>query len=410
MSNIPAIKTQIERECVEGIVVCSYNTLLPNHSNWWVFKYYHPKDREDFSPWEYRKKKLQQQFDQIDADLISLQEANPETFASDFDFLLQHYEGVCHQRSNIACAAFWKKERFKPLAVRQRDRSIITVLQDQNNRIIAFAACHLNAGQQPKRRFQQVFAICQQFQKEAARYKIDLFVIAGDFNAVEERTAVQKLLVHGVVEQDFREEQYPEVALTSKTKEQSIGTFEDVYSTIGFFPTMEVLNARERILDWEAQELQEAYVQALTAIFHQFAGSEKMSPEAVEAWAMRINQGLRGSEYRKGMALAEEGKLDLPAFLELHKEEALLGKSWSLYSDLRAFGVELPQIGAQSNQLVLDRIWLHSKNYQCTQARHPILPKEKSLIEQGDYAPNSWHPSDHFPLVIYLSPTLKIED
>ena len=403
MSKIPAIVSKIERGHPDDIVVCSYNVLLPNHSNWWVFKYYQPELREKFSSWKYRKQKLKEQFAQMDGDLLAVQETFPPSFDKDFDFLLQDYEGVCHRKSNIACAAFWRKDRFKTLAIRQRDRSIVVVLQDQD-RIIAFVSCHLNAGQQPKRRFQQVFAICQQLWKESQRYDIDLFVIAGDFNSTGEHTAIQELLQRGFVDQEFRESKYPEEEITSKRKEQNIGSFTDIYGSIGQFPTMEVLNARERIMDWEKQALRESYIQALGKIFEQFAENGKMKPEGVEAWAMRINKGLRGGEYRKGIVLAQEDRLDLDAFLALHKEEAILGKAWSLYSDLQAFDLELPRVGEISNKFILDRVWFYSNAYQCTQARQPILPMEQELIDQGDYAPNSWHPSDHFPLVVRFQP------
>ncbi len=402
MSKTPAIVSKVEQEHQGDIVVCSYNILLPNHSNWWVFKYYQSDIREKFSSWRYRKKILRKQFAEIDADLLAVQETFPETFEDDFDFILEDYEGVCHRKSNIACALFWKRGRFIPLTIRQRDRSIVAILQD-GDRIIAFTSCHLNAGQQPKRRFQQVFAICQQLRKETQRYDIDLFVIAGDFNATGNQTAVQELLTCGVVDPDFREDKYPLEEITSNRKEQSIGKFTDIYSSIGDFPTMEVLNARDRIIDWEKQELRQSYTQALKLIFDQFAEAGKMQLQGVEAWAMRINQGLRGGEYRKGVILAQEDKLDFQAFLSLHKDEAILGKSWSLYADLQAFGLSLPIIGEKSNKFVLDRIWYRSDRYRCTQARQPISPLEQELIDQGDYTPNSWHPSDHFPLVVRFS-------
>ena len=399
MPNTPAIVSKCKLDGVEDISVCSYNTLLPNHSNWWVFKYYKKQDRGSYSSWDFRKQLLKEQFAGINADLLAVQETSPETFEQDFDFLLEDYEGVCHQRSRIACAMFWRKGRFEALAVRQRDRSIITILQDENQRIIAFVSCHLNAGQQPRRRFQQLFTIVEQLKKEQKRYDIDLFVLAGDFNATGMHTAAHELLINGSVEQGFREEMYPDVKITSKLKEQDIGVFHDVYALIGEYPTMEVLNARERILDWERQDVQPAYTEALRAIFEQFAEDDLMTEDGVEAWSMRINKGLRGGEYREALALAEGGALTLSAFIAIHKEEALKGKAWSLYADLQEFGVSLPQVGDLSNRFVLDKIWYHSEDYICTQARQPISTEAQERIDQGDYAPNRWHPSDHFPLV-----------
>ena len=144
-------------------------------------------------------------------------------------------------------------------------------------------SCHLNAGQQPKRRFQQVFAICQQLKKETQRYDIDLFVIAGDFNATGNQTAVQEILTCGVVEQDFREDKYP-IKITSNRKEQILWKFTDIYASTGNFPTMEVLNARDQIIDWEKQRLRQSYIQALKSIFDQFSEDGKMKVQGVEAW------------------------------------------------------------------------------------------------------------------------------
>jgi mRNA deadenylase 3'-5' endonuclease subunit Ccr4 len=406
MTRTPAIVFKCKRDGSEEILVCSYNVLLPNHSSWWVFKYYEAKDRAKYSSWEYRKQLLKAQFADINADLLAVQETSPETFEQDFDFLLEDYEGISHRRSRIACAMFWRKGRFEALAVRQRDRSIITILRDQNQRIIAFVSCHLNAGQRPRRRFQQLFAISQQLKKEQSRYDIDLFVLAGDFNATGNHTAVHELLTKGSVEPNFREDLYPDVEISSNLKEQEIGVFHDVYASIGEYPTMEVLNARERILDWEKQALQPAYREALESIFEQFAENGLIRQEGVEAWSMRINKGLRGGEYREAAALVEEDALTLDAFIAIHKEEALKGKAWSLYADLQEFGISLPQCGSLSNRFVLDKIWYHSENYICTQARQPISIEAQERIDQGDYAPNRWHPSDHFPLLTLFKPKI----
>ena len=163
-----------------------------------------------------------------------------------------------------------EKRSLIPLTIRQRDRSIVAILQD-GDRIIAFTSCHL-VGQQPKRRFQQVFAICQQLKKETQRYDIDLFVIAGDFNATGNQTP-QEILTCGVVEQDL-EDKHPLEEITSNRKEQNIGKFTDIHASTGNSPTMEVLNARDRIIDWENKNTTELY-SSIKIIFDQSSEEER---------------------------------------------------------------------------------------------------------------------------------------
>ena len=59
-------------------------------------------------------------------------------------------------------------------------------------------------------------------------------VVCGDFNS-DGDTAVRRLLVEGHVEPDWRENQYPEVALTSSRKSHSLGQFVDAAGMSFFF-------------------------------------------------------------------------------------------------------------------------------------------------------------------------------
>ena len=230
MSSCFSTLSALDAESPSDILFLSYNILLPNHSNWWVFKYYRKEDREKYSSWPYRKGLLAEQILSANADVISLQEVSPDSFLDDFDFLFPEYHGVCHRKSNIACALFWKKNRFTEKTTRYRDRSIISILEDQRNgAVIAAVSCHLSAGSQPKRRFQQMHAICTQLAKEQKRFPIELMIVGGDFNATAEHTAVKALLDSQVVGPCFREDRYPDIEISSKERQQNIGIFQDCY-------------------------------------------------------------------------------------------------------------------------------------------------------------------------------------
>lgn len=402
----PTIETKLQREAESDLLVMSYNILLPNHSNWWVFKYYRAEDRGEISSWAYRKQLLQQQIAAADPDVLALQECSPQTFHEDCDFLFECYDGVVHKKSKIACAAFWKKERFDCKEVRYRDRSIVCILEEkQTKKIIAFVSVHLNAGKQPKRRFQQVYAVTNQLFRESRRYDIDLFVIAGDFNASARQTAVRELLENGKVDSSFREEKYPEIEISSNTKRQQIGIFTDCYQFCEYPPSMMVLNTRERLMDEEGNYRKE-FIAALRQIFDRCAENAFFTQQSIEKWAMIINQGLRGGEYRKAMALLEETAekgFGFEVFRDICFGEVEAGKAWAIYADLQAFGIELPQQGALYSAFSLDRIWYHSSQYYCSAVQEVIPAEQQALSEQGIFPPHSGHPSDHFPLLVRFS-------
>jgi len=114
--------------------------------------------------------------------------------------------------------------------------------------------CHLSGGAAPERRLRQVHEALDQIRKWKNKAKSALdsqrkarrpsprriataeeslrrelrsgVVVCGDFNS-DGDTAVRRLLVEGHVEPDWRENQYPEVALTSSRKSHSLGQFVD---------------------------------------------------------------------------------------------------------------------------------------------------------------------------------------
>ena len=383
------------------ITLMSYNVLQPNSlQGWWVEKYYNPKESSAYWQWPYRKQLLQDQLLNSNADILALQEAAPDSFEEDFDFLHDQYDGLCHQKARICCATFWRKDRFTLVTEQHRDRCLITILKEKNGPLIAIANCHLSAGMKPRRRFQQIHAACDRLYKESLKAPIDLFVLAGDFNEQAEETGVWKLLSQGTVEADFREERYPEREITSRKKYQHVGIFVDCYEECRE-DTMWVRNAWQIIFDngtWRA-----SFLKALDSLYCCFGQGEYLSKHQVESWIIAINGDLRGSEYEKAMALTTDQGLSRADFIQIHQQEILEGKHWAVHHYLLRFDIVLEKPHPSLRSFCLDRIWMRSERYQCTKVYSPLSDVQQSRIQAGEFPPNAWHPSDHFPLMARFS-------
>ncbi len=150
-----------------------------------------------------------------------------------------------------------------------------------------------------------------------------------------------------------------------------------------------------------------SFLNALDQLFDSYsAGREQLTLEKVEQWIRDINGDLRGSEYRNALELMGDGDLSREAFTELYLAEVKAGKHWAVFNDLLRKGIELPKPRPYVARYALDQIWVRSNRYECTGVVQPISPEAKERIEQGDFPPNSWHPSDHFPLMVRFSPKL----
>ena len=383
------------------ITLMSYNILLPNAAaGWWVYKYYAPEQQE-YSTWEYRKQLFVSQFAH-NTDLICLQECAEESYREDLDFLLDRYDLLCHKRANIAMVTGWKREKFSLIAEHHENRCLVSVLREVSGLHIAVVNCHLSAGRHPRERFQQLHQALDRVRKEKNKQPLDLIILAGDCNASPNGTAVQRFLEDGVIETRFREDRYPHVQITSTDKEHSLGRFVDCYREIRDGASMWARNSTVLMVD-EKGRWQRRFIEAMEELFSIYTQSSHMSVEEMERWIVECNQGLRGSEYRNALERMTEKGLSKEDFIEIHKTEVLEGKQWAVYNFLAqhniALGVPKPLIGKYQ----LDQVWLRSSVYECTGVVPPISMENKQKMEQGDFPPNKWHPSDHFPLYVRFS-------
>ena len=235
----------------------SWNILLPNsQDNWWCFKQYSSHVAMDKRQWKHRQSLIKERLLHSAADIVCIQEADGNTFEADFAFMkVCGYEHVLHKKFRFRCATFFLGDKFMLEQASHKDRTLVTSLRwKATDRVLHIVNCHLSGGAAPERRLRQVHDGLQQIQKYINARELDLtkhlkfkrpspkliamaekaldeyqtagIVVTGDFNS-DGNTAVRKLLVEGGVEPEWREPQYPKLALTSKRREHSFGSFVD---------------------------------------------------------------------------------------------------------------------------------------------------------------------------------------
>ncbi len=391
----------------EDISLMSYNILLPNsEQGWWVYKYYHPKTPLEERLWAHRKSLLQHQIS-VTIDLFTFQECALATYEKDLDFLTNSHELLCHKRARIAMVTAWKKERFELLADYHLNRTLVVVLREQSGLLLCLVNCHLSAGRHPKERFQQVAKAMKQVEKLKNRFALDMVLFSGDFNSSSEGTAVLRFLEDGIVEPRFRETRYPTVEITSKVKEHWMGRFREVYRHVTDSTTMWVRNSADSMVHWRKRTPKSEFIGALNALFERYsADSTYMTLEEVERWICDINLELRGSEYRNALEKITEQGLSRNDFVDVYLQEVESGKHWAVFNDLLRVDIELPKPKPYIGKYALDQVWMRSNKYECSGVVPPISQDAKSKIENGDFPPNRWHPSDHFPLMVRFSPKM----
>ena len=242
-----------------GFSLLSFNVLLPNSQDgWWLYKYYDGVSQDYATTlWPARSKLLAERLLSADADVVLLQECSADSFETDWSFLFDAgYDYAIHTKGRMRPATFWKRERMalcdaagKPLdcepsaAVTTGDRTLIAnfLLRDSTGAPlvdkppISIVNAHLSAGQESRRRLQQIHGALDSIRK--ARAKVDAkgevsCIVAGDFNS-QGRTAVREILEVGEVLPEYRESGDPteveqgQNEVTSKPKRQVIGTFAD---------------------------------------------------------------------------------------------------------------------------------------------------------------------------------------
>ena len=391
-----------------GFTVLSYNVLLPNSAEhgWWVSKYYEPSVPPEQRAWPHRQALLRQGLLGAAADILCLQETTPECFDEDWAFLKEAgYDHAVHRKGELRCATFWKRENFRLAAEpRHQDRVLLTaLLAREGERPLQVANVHLKAGPEPARRLRQVSEVLEQIEKRGRGAPA---ILCGDFNSEVAASAVGRLLTHGEVTPDFREERYPEEELTSRPRKNSVGRFQDAYELAygaGASPPTLLLPGRAAFFFAPDGALSEACAAAIRRLFARFAGETgAMDRAATEAWITAVNgRPDRGSEWAKAQeifALRGAEELREEDLVAIYEAELREGKPWGVLHDLLLCGAldASPQPRLLSSRF--DQI--HAAGPLALEAvRAPLTPEQWSrVLDHRETLPSAWHPSDHLPV------------
>lgn len=401
----------------EGFSVISYNILLPNSEYaWWVYKYYQSSTPFEHREWLYRQGLLKKYFLEAEADIVCLQEVDGDTFDEYFSFLAEAgYDHVLHRKYHFRNATFWRRDKLELVEVQHKDRVLVSVLRAKGDekQYLYVVNCHLTAGAAaPDRRLRQIFEALDKVRKGANKLGDNVAniatIVCGDFNSSSDNTAVRRLLFDGELDPSFREDDYPDVRITSKLKRQAFGSFVDAYEHVygrNKKPATLLLPLLyARFINEVSGELQPKFVEAINSMFAYFSqGAEIMDQAAVNMWISKINgEPKRGHEYNQAVKIfANKGvdTLSFSEFLSIYENELQCGRFWGVHHDMQVCDVGIESSSFQPFEGYFD--YVYYTNLNLLSVREPLNDEQKRLVyEKGDVLPNSWHPSDHLPLAV----------
>ncbi|CAJ1335463.1 unnamed protein product [Effrenium voratum] len=420
-ASTPKVWPADSRASSSGMVCMTYNVLLPNSQDgWWIYKYY--RDNGPHTSWPARQALLEKQILHCQPDVLCLQEVSEPSFSSDFAFLpAAGYEAVLHdKKGRMRPATFWRSSEWEKVGVQHKDRTLVVTLRKlggQNaGKTVFVVNVHLSAGPNADRRLRQVQEALDVVSKDAKKLQLEdsAVLVCGDFNS-QGNSAVRELLVKGVVNADFRESGDPTEKgqegrqVTSKTRQQKLGEFQDALDVAfaGRAPATIIAQKVDDLMLYEDGTPTPALLEAVDNAFMRCSnGRDFMNSEDIDRFLLKINRELgRGSEHRFVEAAIEgkgERRLSREDFQALYAAELAEGKFWGVEHDLRELlgsGLCKPQQGPC--QLRFDYIYFTSSTLRLTGVQEPLTKAQKLRIfaEPWEVLPNSWHPSDHLPVV-----------
>ena len=406
-----------EAEPAQGLTCMSYNVLLPNSKDgWWIYKYYRDS-RGAHTHWPMRQALLEKQIARVQPDVLCLQEVSELSFDEDFHFLGKAgYTVLMHEKKGrMRPATCWKGD-WKQVIAQHKDRSLIVGLQNKDT-VLFVVNVHLTAGPSADRRLRQMHEALETVEKEAKKLKLNpdqlAVLVCGDFNS-QGSTAVRELLVKGVVSPDFRESGDPTEKgqegkqITSKIRRHGLPHFQDAADVAysGEPPaTILAQNIDDKMQNPDGS-LTTAMTQALDAAFDacRAPGAELMREAETHEFLKRINRELgRGSEYRFVEAVFErkgQRALSREDFHGLYAAELAEGKFWGVEHDMRELlGDGLAKPGDGPCQLRFDYIYFAGLKLRGVEEILQAEEKQQIFGRPWETLPNSWHPSDHLPVI-----------
>ncbi|CAK9027471.1 CCR4-Not complex 3'-5'-exoribonuclease subunit Ccr4 (Carbon catabolite repressor protein 4) (Cytoplasmic deadenylase) (Glucose-repressible alcohol dehydrogenase transcriptional effector) [Durusdinium trenchii] len=400
----------------------SYNVLLPNSQDgWWIYKYYRDS-RGSHTDWTERQALLRQQILDVGPEVLCLQEVCELSFQEDFGFLREAgYEILMHEKKGRMRPATCWRPHWQKITAQHKDRSLVVGLQRPGAGLepttMFIVNVHLSAGPNADRRLRQVHEALDCVEKEIKKLKMNPahvpIVFCGDFNS-QGATAVRELLTTGEVHPEFRESGDPtEIGqegkqITSKVKKHGLALFQDAAESGYGRPPATILaqNIADKMLTSDGTLTPEMQ-QKLDAAFDSCrADHDVLSSDDVERFLLKVNRALgRGSEFRFVQKVYEEtGRNELcrEDFHALYAAELADGKFWGVEHDMRELvgsGLAKPADGPY--ELRFDYIYFTGATLKLTGVDQVLSQVQFDHIfgEPYEILPNSWHPSDHLPVI-----------
>ena len=417
----------------ESLSVLSYNVLLPNSVDaWWTYKMYSPplsESNRHIAAWSYRRDLLKDRIGLVNADVVCLQEVSPESFEDDFAFMAElGYDGCeLFKKGRFRPATFWKADKCTLVApAAHKDRTLLTAFKlDEQKESWFVLNCHLQAGNEGKRRVRQIQDGTKAIITMANKLKVKdpalnaQAIVCGDFNGGAECGAI-RFLEDGFIEPDFVEDGGP---VSSNRKELPMKTpLQDAMSCIERIPpptliVSELISQMVKDGDsgYEKPALADGVVDRLKRIYekratHENGENKQMSIQDVEQWLVEINGQLgRGDEYREAarqmgweapadaedqsankvkarITLPPNGILSLEGFIAVYQRELNGGKFWGIHHDLWILGEPLDDLGLFTARF--DRMY-------CSASVKPLAIMD---FHSAKPCPNDKEPSDHLPV------------
>ena len=209
--------------------VASWNVL----SNWWyVYKYYDFSGEKTKKSWPHRKELTKKYIRKLDADILTLQEINPHTFAEDFNFMRElGYDGIMEDSKNkwMRCAIYFRRDKITLVQAEHKAyKCLIAQLQVkkvnsncaassteglQAQQYLFVTTCHLSASS-PGDRVRQVetaLRLVDKIAKKSSIATIDIpLLLCGDFNTFVDvaDSPVRRFLLDGILQANFNNK-YP---------------------------------------------------------------------------------------------------------------------------------------------------------------------------------------------------------
>ena len=205
--------------------VASWNVL----SNWWyVYKYYNHSIAKTKKNWPHRKELTKQYIRKLNADILTLQEINPNSFDEDFCFMRElGYDGIMEDSKNkwMRCAIYFRRSK---IALIQADhkayKCVVAQLQVQNKslggiagsteglqaqRNVFVTTCHLSAKDAGDRvrQLETALKVAQKMAKKSGIKTDDIaLLVCGDCNTFADvaDSPVRRFMLDGIIKSNFK--------------------------------------------------------------------------------------------------------------------------------------------------------------------------------------------------------------